>query len=141
VPSAIPSDAPPLTDRATASEDNRVLLLHAEAVNVAKRLRRSLVRAARTTTTRDALVDEELAYEHVIIEHVAIGRIVEEVPPIRQEGDVTILPVVEEEVAVIRRLVLKEEVHLRRVRTTVRHVETVSLREQGVTVTRTPIED
>jgi stress response protein YsnF len=118
-----------------------VLLLHAEAVNVAKRLRRSLVRAARTTTTRDALVDEELAYEHVIIEHVAIGRIVEEVPPIRQEGDVTILPVVEEEVAVIRRLVLKEEVHLRRVRTTVRHVETVSLREQGVTVTRTPIED
>jgi stress response protein YsnF len=140
--SVIPSDAPHLpTDCAAVSEDNHVLLLHTEAVNIAKRVRRTLVRAARTTTTRDALVDEELAREHVVVEHVAIGCVVEEVPPIRQEGDVTILPVVEEEVVVIRRLILKEEVRLRRIRMTERHVETVSLREQGVTVTRTPIED
>jgi stress response protein YsnF len=53
---------------------------------------------------------------------------------------VTILSVVEEVVVVERRLVLKEEVHLRRVQTTERHVETVTLREQDITVTRTDID-
>ena len=50
------------------------------------------------------------------------------------------MPVVEEELVMVRRLVLKEEVHLRRVRTTVPHVETVSLRQQTVSVTRTPLD-
>ncbi len=106
--------------------------LHAERLSVAKRTRKTLVRAARTTTTVDSLVDEELAREQVVVERVAVGRVVDAVPPVRQEGDVTIMPVVEEELVVVRRLVLKEEVHLRRVRTTARTSETVTLREQNV---------
>jgi hypothetical protein len=39
-----------------------------------------------------------------------------------------------------RRLLLREEVHIRRVRTTERHVETVRLREQDAVVTRIPAE-
>jgi hypothetical protein len=76
----------------------------------------------------------------VVVERVAIGRVVDAVPPVRHEGDVTILSVVEEVVVVERRLVLKEEVHLRRVQTTERYVETVTLREQDITVTRTDID-
>ena len=121
------------------SLDHQTLQLHSEAVTVAKRVRKTLVRAARTTSERTVAVDEELARESVIIERVAVGRIVEEVPAIRQDGDVTIVPVVEEELVLVRRLVLKEEVHLRRVRTTTRHTETVTLREQKLTVTRTEI--
>ena len=108
---------------------------------VTKRVRRTLVRAARTTVERPVTIQEELARESVVVEHVPVGRVIEEIPPIRQEGDVTIIPVVEEEVVVVRRLVLKEEVHLRRVRTTERHIETVTLREQKLTVTRTEITD
>ncbi len=37
-----------------------------------------------------------------MVERVAIGRVVDEVPPVRQVGDVTILPVVEEEIVVTR---------------------------------------
>ena len=121
--------------------ERRTLALHVEDVAVAKRVRKTLVRATRTTSEREVSVDEGLAHEEVVVERVPVGRYVEAVPPVRQEGDVTILPVVEEEVVVTRRLVLKEEVHLRRVRTTGRHVETVSLREQTVTVTRTPLRD
>ncbi|MGI3904183.1 MAG: DUF2382 domain-containing protein [Janthinobacterium lividum] len=62
-------------------------------------------------------------------------------PPVRQEGDVTIMSVVEEELVVVRRLVLKEEVHLRRVQSTVPHTQTVTLREQHITVTRTALGD
>jgi stress response protein YsnF len=125
----------------TGAAEAQVLLLHKEEVAASKRVRKTLVRAARTTTTRDTLVEENLRHDHVVVERVAIGRTVEAVPPVRQEGDVTILSVVEEVVVVERRLVLKEEVHLRRVQTTERHVETVRLREQGVTVTRTAIQD
>jgi stress response protein YsnF len=45
---------------------------------------------------------------------------------------------VEEVLVVERRLVLKEEVHIRRVRTTERHKEMVMLRYQEAVVTRHP---
>ena len=114
--------------------------LHAEAVTVAKRARKTLVRATRHTRTRDVVVDEPVLRDQVVVERVAVGRVVQAVPPVRQEGDVTILSVVEEVVVVERRLMLKEELHLRRVRTTQRHVETVTLREQDVSVTRTDLD-
>lgn len=126
-----------MADHAT----RETMALHTEAVAVSKRVRKTLVRASTTTSTRDVAVDEELTYEQVVVERVAIGRVVDAVPPVRQQGDVMIMPVVEEELVLVRRLVLKEEVHMRRVRTTGRHVETVSLREQSVTVTRVPLED
>jgi stress response protein YsnF len=47
-----------------------------------------------------------------------------------------VIPVVEEVLVVERRLVLKEEIHLRRVRTTTRHRETVTLRDEQVVIER-----
>ena len=118
-----------------------VMSLATETVAVSKRTRRTLVRASRSTSSRSQTVTADLNHEHVVVDRVVIGRIVDAVPPVRQDDDVTIIPVVEEEVVVTRRLILKEEVHLRRVRTTVPHVEVVTLRQQSVSVTRTPLED
>lgn len=128
-------------DRLEAVGDVQVLPLYAEQVAISKRVRKTRVQVARTTRTREAVVEEDLAHEQVVVERVAIGRVVDAVPDVRQEGDVTILPVMEEIVVVERRLILKEEVHIRRVRTTERHVETVTLREQEAAVTRTEIQD
>ena len=133
-----PEDAPVQQDAGAAEGD---VALHADELCVSKRIRRTLVRATRTTTTRDALVEEDLAREQVIVEHVPIGRIVETMPEVRQEGDVTILPVVEEEIVIQRRLILKEEVHIRREKVIERYSEPVSLREQQVTVSRTALEE
>ena len=128
------ADTPP------SAGEIQTMALHVEDAVLSKRVRKTVVRAATVTSTRDELVEADLAHDQIVVERVAIGRIVEAVPPARQEGDVTILPVVEEEVVVTRRLVLKEEVHLRRVRTVTRHSETVELREQHVAVTRTPVD-
>lgn len=49
------------------------------------------------------------------VQHVAVGRVVAEAPPIRNEGETTIYPVMEERLVVTRELVLKEEVHVTRV--------------------------
>ena len=88
------------------------------------------VQIALVTGTQEQLIDEELTRVRVEIERVPIGRTIQVVPPISQEGDTTIIPVVEEIVVVERRLVLKEEVRIRRVRTKEQHQETVVLREQ-----------
>ena len=56
--------------------------------------------------------------------------------PHRQEGDTTILPVVEETVVVERRLILTEEIHIRRLHVSERHQEAVILRKQEAVITR-----
>ena len=92
--------------------------------------------AGRTTLDREASVETDLAIERFEVENVPIGKLVEQAPQVRVGGDVTIFPVMEEIAVVERRLLLKEELHVRHIRTIERHVETAVLREQHVTVTR-----
>lgn len=111
--------------------------LHEEEISVSRReIKKANVQVALVTGTREQLIDEELTQVRVEIERVPIDRVVDVVPPIRQEGDITIIPVVEEIVVVERRLVLKEEVRVRRVSTKEQHQETVVLRQQEAVVTR-----
>jgi uncharacterized protein (TIGR02271 family) len=112
-----------------------------EELSVTKRVvETARVRVSRVTHTHQQLVDELLQQEKVEVEHVLIDRQVEVMPSIRQEGDVTIIPVVEEVLKVERHLVLKEEVHLRRIKKTERYQESVTLRRQEAEITRLPIE-
>lgn len=113
------------------------LLLHDEAVVVGRhRVDGDTVRVETVTHEREQRVELDLAHERVEIEHVPVGRVVESVPEIRRDADVTIIPVVEEVLVVERRLVLKEEIYIRRIRGSVRHQETVMLRRQEAVVTR-----
>ena len=91
--------------------------------------------------TKTELVEEiataQLATSEVEISRVPVGREVETAPEVRTIGDVTIVPVMEEVLVVERRLMLKEELHIRR-RVTTETVEVpVSLRKQRGIVTRT----
>ena len=104
-------------------------------------MRNVLVKVACATDTQDQVVEEDLVHDRIVVRRVVVGRMVEAMPPIRQEGDVTILPVVEGAIVVVRRLVLKEEAYRRRVPTIERHTETVKRRRQHATITRTDVED
>jgi stress response protein YsnF len=57
---------------------------------------------------------DELRHEQVEVVRVPVGREVAEAPPVRTEGDLTIVPVLEERLVVGKRLFLVEELHLRR---------------------------
>jgi len=119
------------------SRDAGTLQLLAEELSVAKETRETgRVRISTHTHQRDALIDEDLARERVDIETIPIGRRIDAVPEVRQEGDTTIIPVVEERLIVERRLVLKEEIRVTRVRTTQRHQEKIPLRYQEAVITR-----
>jgi stress response protein YsnF len=116
-----------------------VLQLHAEQPVIETRVVvGETVRVSTVTHVREYVVEVPLTREVIEVEHVAIGRVVDSAPSIRYEGDVTILPVLEEvEVVVVeRRLMLKEEIHVRRRRVSDINRDTISLRSQTAVVTR-----
>ena len=117
--------------------DEDALQLAAEELSVSKELRETGRARIRTRThEREALIDETLSREHVEIETVPVGRQIDAAPGVRQEGDTTIIPVVEEVLVVERRLILKEEIHVKRVTTATRHRERVRLRSQQADIER-----
>jgi uncharacterized protein (TIGR02271 family) len=136
------SSSPQIRPTVEETNDEPKLQLFAEDFSVKKEaLETGRVRVTTRTHEREALIDEDLARERVEIETVPVGRRIDAVPEIRQEGDVTIVPVVEEVLFVERRLMLKEEIHMRRVRTSERHQEKVVVRHQEALVSRSQNEE
>lgn len=122
----------------TVPSNTEILQLHAERVDVDKRVRETgRVTVSTVTHTRDQVVEELLSDQRVEVEHVVVDRVVEEMPAVREEGDTIIIPIVEEVVVVERRLMLRKEVRITRVRSTRHHHEVVQLRSQEVVVSRT----
>jgi uncharacterized protein (TIGR02271 family) len=128
-------------DRTPDKTDETVMPLLAEEVAVSKQVvETGRVQVARVTHEREQLIDELLAHETVEIDRTPIGRQIDTMPSVREEGDTVVIPIVEEVLVIERRLLLKEEVRVRRVRSTQRHRESVTLRHHEAVVTRLPVE-
>ena len=74
------------------------------------------------------------------VTRVPINRPVDAMPETREEGDTIIVPVVEEEVIVEKRLILKEEIHIHRHRVHERVVRQVDVGREHAQVERTDAE-
>ena len=132
--------APSGSEEATRNPDT--LRLWEEQVSFDKeRVETGRVRVRVVTHEREETVEVPLTTERVEVERVPIGREVEAAPPRRQEGDTTIVPIVEEVVVLQRKLVLREELRFRLVRTTELHRENVVLRRQEAVVERLPTQE
>lgn len=81
-------------------------------------------------------VTEELTRDEIDIEHVPMNVPLQEVPTVRLEGSTTIIPVVEEQLVVEKRLVLVEEIHLHRRKTSETQEVPVTLRSERAVVER-----
>jgi stress response protein YsnF len=86
-------------------------------------------------TTEDVEnVSDTIDREAVLVERIPVGRFVDAQPAVREEGDATIFPVVEE--VFVKRLLLREEVRVTRVRSTEPFEGSVTVRRQTATVER-----
>ncbi len=86
-----------------------------ERVSVAKReVETGRYRIQVNVEEREERLPIELSHDEVEVERVAVNRPVTQLPSVRLEGSTTIIPVVEEVVVVEKRLVLVEEIHVRR---------------------------
>ncbi|MFM7733940.1 MAG: DUF2382 domain-containing protein, partial [Cyanobium sp.] len=73
----------------------------------------------------------------VSVEHVPINQVVSgDIPQIREEGDVTVIPILEERVVTRTELVLVEEVRVHRERSEYRDPQRITLRKEVVAVER-----
>jgi stress response protein YsnF len=80
------------------------------------------VRVRTTAEEHPVTISEQLFRGHVVSHRVPVEQEITETPPIRTEGEVTIVPIVEERLVVEKRLFLVEELHLTR-ETVLEHVE------------------
>ena len=134
------------TDAASAvtstAADGQVVPLLAEQLDVRmRRVETGRVRVTKRVETHEEQVDLPTVRDTVTVERVPIEQFVHAVPAVRHEGDVTIIPVIEEVLVVEKRLMLLEEVRLTVRRTVTHDSQTVTLRKETAHVERLPPAD
>jgi stress response protein YsnF len=122
----------------TENPSDEAIPLVDEHVLVGKRrVETGRVRVRVVTDTETVNVNATVSDQNVEVKRVPIGREVTEVPTVRQENGVTIVPVLEEVLVVEKRLVLIEEVHIRQVVTQTEVSHPMAVRRQRAEVERT----
>jgi uncharacterized protein (TIGR02271 family) len=102
-----------------------------------ERVETGRVRIIKSVEAREVVVDDPLKRESVRVEHVPINQVVTgAVPQVREEGDVTVIPILEERVVTRTELVLVEEVRIHRDHSEYHDPQRVTLRKESVAVER-----
>ena len=119
--------------------DRDVLPLVEETVSLSKRtVSAGRVRIATRTEEVDHILPAELSSVEVDVVRVPVGRKIDVLPDVVIEGELTIIPVVEERLVVTRELYLREEIHVRRIRRTETVDVPVTTRRQTAQIERLP---
>ena len=113
-----------------------------EQLTVGKRtVATGTVRLLKSVQEYQQALDEPLAVRSFDIERVVLNRTVDSVPEVRQEGDTTIYPLIEERLILTKELILKEELRITKRESERRDTQVVTLRREHVTVERRAAED
>lgn len=124
-------------ERSERQIENAVIPIIEEEATVDKKIvETGKVRISKRISEREKIVDEPLLQEEVSVERVAVNEFVESVPEIRREADTIIIPVVEERVILQKRLVLVEELHVKKQVIEAHKPQRVTLLKEEVDVKR-----
>jgi len=120
------------------SVERIVVPLHAEEMIVTtRRAPVGGVRLHKRVLERQEVLDQPVFRDHANVERVTVNRMVEGTPPsVRHEGDTMIVPLLEEVLVVEKRLMVREELHVRLSRVLERDTQTVTLRREEAQVER-----
>jgi uncharacterized protein (TIGR02271 family) len=120
-----------------ANETTLVIPVIEESLDISKELvKTGVVRVHKSVREHEVAISEPLTSETVRVERVPMDVIVDRAPAVRTEGDLTVIPVVEEVLVTTKQLRLVEEIRITRVRSTHVHQQNVTLRAEDVTVER-----
>ncbi len=112
-----------------------VVPLIAEEISIGKRIVETGGMRVHKTVREDVqTINEPILREHIEVERVPLNQYVETAPAIRYEGEVMIVPVLEEVVVTEKRLLLREEIHLVKRREELSNVQEVTLRREEISV-------
>jgi uncharacterized protein (TIGR02271 family) len=113
-----------------------VPVVEEEAEITKREIETGRVRVHKNVEVVEEQVDLPLLHDEVQVEHVPVGRYLDEPASPEYRGDTYVIPVMEEVLVVHKRLLLREEIHVTTVREKTPHQERVTLRREKVTVTR-----
>lgn len=117
------------------SQDTTVVPVLEEELQVGKRkVDEGATRITKVVNEREVTVDMPLLQEEAHIERVPVNAVIDAPVGIRQEGDVTVVPLLEEVLVVEKKLLLREELRISRQKTTVSKPQTETLRSEQVVV-------
>lgn len=119
-----------------APDEVRLPLVEESAIVAKRTVETGRVRVGIEVDEREELIRDLLMREDVRIERVAVGRQVDEIPQPRTDGDVIIIPIVDEVAVVEKRLVLREELRIVRVRSVEPVEQRVTLRSTRAVIER-----
>ena len=129
------SNRPP--EKSGAGKNDQRLTLAEEKLEVSKqRVSDGQVRVTRRVTRHEEKIALLLTQQRAEIERIPKSERLTTMPEIREENGVIIVPIVEEEVEIVRRLVLKEELHIRTVVSQVPLEQVVTLKKQHAQIDR-----
>jgi uncharacterized protein (TIGR02271 family) len=94
------------------------------------------VRIHKTVNERIETVDEPILQEQVEVERVPVNSFVTEAPLVRYEGDVMIVPLLEEVLVVEKRLLLREELRISKRSETIHKPQQIVLRREEARLER-----
>lgn len=95
------------------------------------------VRITTHTTEEEVQVNIPVRSEHYDVQTVSSTETFDTPPPVRQEGDTTIIPIIEEIVVTTKRYRVIEEVRIVKRHTETPYLQEISLKKQHVKVERT----
>jgi uncharacterized protein (TIGR02271 family) len=114
-----------------------VIPIVAEELSVGKRvIETGRVRVHKNVHEHTEQIDEPLFREHVHVERVAVDKVLEQPVGVHYEGDVMVIPVIEEVLVVEKRLIHRENVRISKLRTATTESQNVTLRREELTVER-----
>ena len=126
------------TETPVASSDIVIPRIEEQATITRRKVETGRVRVSKTISEDPVTIDEPTIHEEYTVERVPVNRIVTETEGVRVEGDMTIIPVYEEQTVTIKRLVLREEIHLTKTRREEHKPQTILLRKETIEIERTP---
>lgn len=94
------------------------------------------VRIEKRSEAYSEAVDVPLMVEIYEGHRVPFGTSLQEAPSIRQEGETTIYPVVEEQVVITTQLILREEIHVTRCKAEIQDKRVIALHRDKIDVSR-----
>ncbi|CAN5129248.1 hypothetical protein BH20ACI1_BH20ACI1_18160 [soil metagenome] len=125
----------------TRLEGSVIPIIEERAVIGKKIVETGKVRISKRVSEHEKIIDEPLLHEEVSVERVAVNQFVDTPPEIRQDGDTMIIPVVEEQLVLKKRLFLVEEIHVRKQVVESHEPQRITLLKEEVEVNRSAVSE
>ncbi len=136
---ALPSDSPAFEQASATGTaiDGTIIPVVEERLVVSKRtVPTAKIRLRKDVQEYEQTISESLAARTFDVERIVLNQVVEAAPGVRQEGQTTIYPLVEERLILTKELVLREELRVTRRDTERLDTRTVQLQREVMLVER-----